>query len=226
MKHLWFLFFAATILLTGCMNDDGKADSSNVKPEEKAIIEEKDENDAVRKKQDPFIKNPQAPNDQELTEVGKTHRDQDGVIKLLAISSEDKHVSIGPIEVTIKEAKLLNYSPSPDLIDFFHGYTHQESNFNYVKLRIVVENTSDETLNFAPVSHLETNEGEQTSFEDDFYLEKLYGDYAPGEKRYGQLGFILEQTKPENLTSIEITTSDIFKNEGSIHENQKFIIDF
>ncbi len=206
------------------MNDEQKTDSSNEQPEEKAKVEEKDEAERVRKKQDTFIESPQAPDDRKLTEVGKTYRDQDGVIKLLAIYSEDKQISVGPMEVTVKEAKLLNYSPSHDLVDYFHGYTHQETNFNYVKLRVVVENTSDESLNFAPVSHLITNTGEQKSFEDDFYLEKLNGAYEPGEKRFGQLGFILENIKAENLSFIEIKTSDVFKNKESIHKGEKYTI--
>ncbi|WP_221568432.1 DUF4352 domain-containing protein [Alkalihalobacillus sp. TS-13] len=195
MNRLWLSVFSVGLLLVGCSEDDAKTESHETPPEEKAEAEQ--QNEKKLKKRDVYIESPQAVDDRDLTEVGKPHRDEDGKVKLLAISTSGEQISVGPFKVTLEEAKLMNYSPSPDLIDFFHGFTSKESNFNYVKLKIKVENTSDETLNFSPVSVLETNEGEKKSYEDDFYLEELYGDFESGEKRFGQMGFILEKTEAE-----------------------------
>ncbi|MBM7552157.1 DUF4352 domain-containing protein [Thalassobacillus pellis] len=232
MKHI-LLLVTALVLLTACSNNE-KANGSteetkddSEQTEETKETKETEEQTATEKDEpDTFIESPQAPDDSELTEIGQTHRDKDGKIELLAYAPEDKTLQAGKMEVTIKGAKVLNYRPSPDLIDFFHGYTNHEKNFNYLKVRVIVKNTSEEKVNFAPVSHIETNTGEKKSFKDDFYIENLHGDYQPGEVRKGQLGFILKETKPEELNKVTIYTSDVFQDKESIADAKSITISF
>ncbi|WP_052158883.1 hypothetical protein [Halobacillus sp. BBL2006] len=229
MKRIGMLFLMA-LFLTGCM-DNGNATTE--KSEEEKVQEEENNNSVTEQtettteaKEDTFIESPQAPDDSKLTEIGATYSDPDGKIKLLAYAPDEQQVEVGPIKLTIHEAKYMHYKPSPDMIDFFHGFTHEEGSFNYVKLRVTVENTYDQKLNFAPVSHLETNTGEKKGINDDFYLEELHGDYEPGEIRKGQLGFILEETDPENLEQIKVQSSDVFQGEKSVEKGKTYTISF
>ncbi|AQQ55063.1 hypothetical protein B0X71_08930 [Planococcus lenghuensis] len=174
-----------------------------------------------------YVNNPQAPETRSLKEVGQTFTDEDGSVTLKAITDYSGTHSIGPVKLTIADIKVMNYSPSPDLIDYFHGYTHSEDNFSYIKLQVTIENTSEQLVDFAPVSVLETNEGEKKDFEDDFYLQNLYGQLQSGETKMGELAFVLEKTDLENLKSIAIHTSDVFdEKKTSLHEGEIVEISF
>ncbi|WP_079478902.1 DUF4352 domain-containing protein [Halobacillus salinus] len=245
MKRIGWLVILV-VLMTGCTSEsvanqkaDEHAEKVEATSEKKQASEEQtetndDKADTTKEKEkttsdtteDTFMESPQAPDDSKLNEIGATHSDQDGKIKLLAYAPEEQQVDVGPMNITIHEAKFMHYKPSPDMIDFFHGFSHNESNFDYVKLRVTVENTSDQQTNFAPVSHLETNTGEKKGFQDDFYLEELHGDYAAGETRKGQLGFILEDAEKETLEKITVHTSDAFQNEESVEKGKSYTISF
>ncbi|WP_028784712.1 DUF4352 domain-containing protein [Thalassobacillus devorans] len=223
MKHLLYLLMAV-VLLTACTNANKEIENAKEQPEKDTEIAKKETDEQEAKNQATFIDNPQAPDDSSLKKTGQTYQDGDGKIKLLALSPSEKQVTVGPMEMIIKEVKLMNYSPAPHLIDFFHGYTSQEENFNYIKLNLIVKNTSNQTLNFAPVSVLETNKGEKKNFEDDFYLENMYGKYKSGETRYGQLGFIIKKNKTKKIDSLQILTSDVFSGKESIDKAKKITI--
>ncbi|MGI8313776.1 DUF4352 domain-containing protein [Halobacillus mangrovi] len=245
MKRIGWLVLLV-ILMTACTSESGANQKAEEKEEKVEATDEKkqateEQTEAAEDKEgtpkekeettgdtseDTFIESPQAPNDSELTEIGATHKDQDGKIRLLAYAPEEQQVDVGPMNVTIHEAKFMHYKPSPDMIDFFHGFTHEESSFNYLKLRVTVENTSEQQVNFAPVSHLETNTGEKKGFQDDFYLEELHGDYTPGEARKGQLGFILEKGDKDTLEKFTVYTSDVFQKEKSVEKGKSYTISF
>lgn len=221
MKHLLITLCTASLFLGGCANNaDQKASSSQT--ESTAV-----ETNSAQNENKGFIDSPQAPDDSSLTEVGQTYQDADGSITLKAISDFNKKTTIGDIELTVSDVKVMSYAPSPDLIDFFHGYSNDETQFNYVKVRVLVKNTSDQTVNFAPVSTLETSNGEKKGFDDDFYLENLYGDYEAGEEKLGQLGFVLNTTKLEELNAITIQTSDVFdEKEETLTKGQSITVPF
>jgi hypothetical protein len=231
MKRIGMLLLMA-LFLTGCMDNSNATTEKSEEQKEQNVQEENNDSEPEQTEttneanEDNFIESPQAPDDSELTEIGATYSDQDGKIKLLAYAPDEQQVEVGPMKLTVHEAKYMHYKPSPDMMDFFHGFTHEEGNFNYVKLRVTIENTSDQKLNFAPVSYLETNTGEKKGFNDDFYLEELHGDYEAGEIRKGQLGFILEETDPENLDQIKVQSSDVFQNEASKEKGKTYTISF
>ena len=211
MKYVLVTLLSASLFLGGCAgNSAGQNATSQTEDSTKQVHVEKSETKNDQQEHKGLIDSPQAPDDSSLTEVGQTFQDADGSITLQAISDDNEKTEIGDVALTISEVKVMKYEPSPDLIDFFHSYSTDEEKFSYVKIRVNVKNTSDETVNFAPVSVLETSEGEKKGFDDDFYLENLYGDYAPGEERTGQLGFVLNETDIKKLESITIHTSDVF----------------
>ncbi|TKD72346.1 DUF4352 domain-containing protein [Pseudalkalibacillus hwajinpoensis] len=214
MNYVLVTLLSASLFLGGCAANNekqnaGSQDESSTKTAEQSETNQNTEAAKKESTDNSIMDSPQAPDDTSLTEVGQTFEDQDGSITLKAISNYDETTTIGDIELTVSDVKAMNYSPSPDLVDFFHGYSDNETQFNYVKLRVTVKNTSDQAVNFAPVSVLETS-NEKKGFEDDFYLENLYGDYAPGEEKTGQLGFVLNKTDVEKLESITVHTSDVF----------------
>ncbi|TLS36101.1 DUF4352 domain-containing protein [Pseudalkalibacillus caeni] len=228
MKYLLIILLAFSFT-AGCsnnMDDSGSAPVDN-NTEKKDETINKDQPDQKSKRNNQYVDNPQAPDTRSLNEIGQTFEDEDGVVTLEAISAHDNTHLIGPVELTVKDIKVMNYSPSPDLIDYFHGFTHNEENFNYVKIDVTIRNTSEKAINFAPISYLETNQGEKKGFKDDFYLESLYGDLSPNEEKTGELGFVLDKTNIKDLNSITITTSDVFgKEKNSLHKGQKINIEF
>ncbi|WP_273852031.1 DUF4352 domain-containing protein [Guptibacillus spartinae] len=214
MKHvITITLLSASLFLAGCAANNANQQASS-QTENATTATKTSDAKAEHKQQTEVIDSPQAPDDSSLTKVGKSYQDADGSITLKAKSDYDEKTEIGDMALTVSDVKVMSYSPSPDLIDFFHGYSNDETTFNYVKIRVNVKNTSDQTVNFAPVSALKTSDGEKKGFDDDFYLENLYGDYEPGEERIGQLGFVLNTTDLGNLESMTIHTSDVFDPTG------------
>ncbi|MGA9287923.1 MAG: DUF4352 domain-containing protein [Anaerobacillus sp.] len=228
MKYVLVTLLSASLFLGGCAgNSAGQNATSQTEDSTKQVDVEKSETKNDQQEHKGLIDSPQAPDDSSLTEVGQTFQDADGSITLQAISNDNEKTEIGDVALTISEVKVMKYEPSPDLIDFFHSYSTDEEKFSYVKIRVNVKNTSDETVNFAPVSVLETSEGEKKGFDDDFYLENLYGDYAPGDERTGQLGFVLNETDIKKLESITIHTSDVFdEKKETLSKNKTITIPF
>lgn len=236
MKNL-ILILSAVFLLTGCANNmkqpEDTSSQTNMELETEGQMEKGANkiqavtNDETVETKDKLISNPQAPDTSSLKEIGQRYVDANGSVTLEAISDyQDTHL-IGPIELTIQDVKALNFSPALHLIDYYHGFTHNEMNFNMVEFSIIVKNTSEEAVNFAPVSVLETNHGELKDFEDDIYLQNLHGILAGNQEKTGKLAFILEEMNPKNITSITITTSDVFgEDNNSLYEGQKVEIGF
>ncbi|KGX88672.1 hypothetical protein N781_09745 [Pontibacillus halophilus JSM 076056 = DSM 19796] len=226
MNYVIGIFLAASLMLAGCADDaEQESDSQENASQTKTKEEDKEQRDSKKNDEQPTkaTDNPQAPDTSSLTEVGDYHKDEDGSATLEARSTYNETTQIGDVELTISDVKVLNYSPSMDLIDFFHPYSDNETNFNYVKLHVTVENTSDEPVDFAPVSVLETNAGEKKDFEGDFYLEELYGVYEGNEERSGQMGFVLNDTEIEKLSTITVRTSDVFDEDKTSQAKAKTI---
>lgn len=131
---------------------------------------------------------------------------------------------IGSVQLRIKDMKLIHLKPDYSLIDYFHVLTHEEE-FDFVKVFIEIKNTSSDKVSFAPIALLETSSGEKFDWEKDVYLEDLNGELEGKSSKKGNLGFIVE--KSESLEWIEITTSDVFNQDGmKIHDSKKIKIEF
>ncbi|MFG6119939.1 hypothetical protein [Thalassobacillus sp. B23F22_16] len=218
MKHLLIAGFSV-ILLAGC-STDGNSNESHAEAKDSTVPFDIPEKTT-------YTNNPQASDDRELQQAGDHVEDENGQLTLKAIKEGQTVEEIGPIQLVIEDIKVMNYSPSPDLIDYFHAFSHNEANFDYIKFTVAIKNTSDQPVNFAPIDLLETNKGEKKDFDDDFYLENLYGDYEPGEVKVGNMGFVLNETSVEELESITIKTSDVMDGEQkSINDGEEMTITF
>ncbi|MFE7062771.1 DUF4352 domain-containing protein [Sutcliffiella sp. NPDC057660] len=197
----WIALTLTAALLAGCTANSSNNSASEVHAETQAngksteILSFKD--------------SPQAPDDRELTIKDSQFKDEDGSITLKQFAQVHEKKQTGNISMTISDVKVMQYKPSPDLIDFFHGFTHEETEFPYVRVNVVVKNNGDKPMHIAPVSEITTNQGETVTWEDDFYLEKLNGELKPGEEKVGSLGFILDETDPEALESLTISSSEV-----------------
>ncbi|RKQ30771.1 hypothetical protein [Oceanobacillus halophilus] len=219
------LMIITTLVLSGCINPDQQSEPVNDE------FHQKKETDRVHaestEKNDPYMHNPQAPDTRSLENIGQEFTDENGKVILKAISDYMDTHRIGPVELSITDIKVMDYTPALHLIDYFHGFTNNETNFHYIKLAVTINNTSSEDVNFAPVSILKTNKGEMKNFEDDFYLQNLHGILLANEQKSGELAFILDETTPDKLTEIQITTSDIFdENNESIQKGKEINIHF
>lgn len=161
-----------------------------------------------------YFPNPQVPDDRTLDEVGEVFNDRKGEITLIDQLYPNETVEMGPVTVTIKEVKMVHLRPDYGMIDYFHMLTHEEE-FDFVKVFFEVTNTSNQQVNFGPVALLETNTGEKINWENDIYLDGLHGEYAPGEKKQGNVGFILEMSEIE---SFKLLTSDVFDQDEEVIE--------
>ncbi|WP_028784370.1 hypothetical protein [Thalassobacillus devorans] len=216
MKYLMMAVLSMS-LLAGC-STDGTGNESHAEAKDSTVPFEIPEKTK-------YTNNPQASDDSELKKAGDHMEDENGQLTLEAIKKVQAVEEIGPMQLVIENIKVLNYSPSPDLIDYFHAFSDNEANFNYIKFTVAAKNTSDQPVNFAPVELLETSTGEKKDFDDDFYLENLYGVYQPGDIKVGNMGFVLNETNVDELKSITIKTSDVMNEEqDSIHAGKEIKI--
>ncbi|MCM3664258.1 DUF4352 domain-containing protein [Mesobacillus subterraneus] len=199
----YIAFVAAVLLLSGC-----SATGNDHKKEIKAS----DANNAVTKHvtSNVYVPNPQVTDDRKLMKSGDTFADRKGQLTLKAVQNVNKRLTIGGIQYTIKDVRLLHYVPDYSLVDFYHSYTHDEE-FDFVKVNIEMENTSDEYYHFAPVAMMNINGTVHKTWEDDFYLEELNGEIAPGQLKRGNIGFIVEEL--DELNQIEILSGDLVGND-------------
>ncbi|MGI1806183.1 DUF4352 domain-containing protein [Exiguobacterium sp. TDN 0502] len=196
MKRILATLMLGTVL-AGCghsASQDTPTEPSSAKQKQSVSLE----------KTNAYVPNPQIPDDRKLTKVNQTVTDDKGELTLKDIKRVNETRKIGPIEMTIEEIKVFHDRPSYGMIDFFHGFTHEES-FDVVKTRVTITNTSDEPVTFNPVAHFKLDDATEKTLEDDVYLESLAKTYAPSESRSGNFGFITE--KP--VQSIELLTSDV-----------------
>ncbi len=66
-------------------------------------------------------------------------------------------LNVGPIEVKVKEMKVMHATPDYSMIDFFHGYTHDED-FDIVKVNVEIKNNTDKKLSFPQLLSLKRTE--------------------------------------------------------------------
>ena len=208
MKHASYLLLFLVLLLSGCSEQAEPSASA----ESKDAIE-------VPAYYDGYPKNPQVADDRALQQVGQKIRDSKGEMELKAVNLDSQTYNIGSIELTIREAKIVQFKPDYSLIDFYHSYTH-EPEFDMVKLFVEIKNTSDEPLQFGPAAILKTAADEMKLWEDDVFLEELTGEITAGETKKGNLGFIIENPDFDSLT---LTTSDVFGMDNEKMEKAKEI---
>jgi hypothetical protein len=205
------------LLLVGC-----SANAATVNDEKNTVdktnAEQIETNEAENKNRiGQYQPNPQVTDDQSLLNVGQTYSDAKGEATLKAINDVNQTYIVGPIELTVKEMKMIHLRPDYSMIDYFHVLTHAEK------------------VNFAPIALLKTNLGETFDWEKDIYLEELNGEIAGNSTKSGNLGFIVNASESgtlndgdaKNIEWIEITTSDVFgKEENKINESEKIKIEF
>ncbi|PGM49405.1 DUF4352 domain-containing protein [Bacillus sp. AFS053548] len=174
---------------------------------------------------DVYVTNPQVADDTSLLLKGQTLKDEKGEVTLEDIATLNKTYSIGPIEMKIKQIKLINNLPTYSLMDYFHYYTESYESFRFVKVEVEIINHSNKQLHFGPVAHLMTSNNEVKEFKDDFYIEYLGGEMNPNSSKQGAMGFIVEHTVP-SLKWIELTTSDVLDDQHKvIAKAQKIKVD-
>lgn len=201
-----------TLFLFGCSND-----VSNSEP----LLKEKQ---SASEYLSDYSSNPQVTDDRTLLEVGQSVSDEKGEATLKAINPVNETYEVGPIRLNVKDMKLIHLRPDYSLIDYFHVLTHDEE-FDFVKVFVEIENTSNEKINFAPIALIETSTGEKLDWGKDIYLEELNGEIEGNSTKKGNLGFIIDSSK--DLEWIELTTSDVFdKDENKINDSQIIKIKF
>lgn len=198
MKQILAALMLGTIL-SGCGT---MPDTVQEKSSEKSAP--KQETPVSIEKSAAYVPNPQLPDDRKLTKVDASVTDAKGELTLTQFVRPGITRTIGPITMKVEEVKVFHARPSYGMIDFFHGFTHDES-FDLVKTRVTITNGGDEPVTFNPVAHFKLDATTEKTLQDDVYLESLATTYAPGETRRGNFGFIIEQP----LTSVELLTSDV-----------------
>ncbi|CAH0346705.1 DUF4352 domain-containing protein [Bacillus sp. CECT 9360] len=211
MKKLIYLFILL-IALTGCSTGNN---ADNRAEENKEVQKEQTEKVDPKVKNDVYVPNPQVTDDRNLVKIDQTISDSKGELTLKAYKKVDETLKVGPIEMIIKNVKVMHFVPDYSMIDFFHAYTHEEE-FDFVKVEVEVKNTSNDLIKYTPIAALKLNSGEYKTFEDDIYLEELTGELEANGVKKGNMGFILN--KAQQVSGIELLTSDAVGKEGNIIE--------
>lgn len=207
----------AVTLLTGC--SFAQADSNEETNPADTVAEK-----PMKKNTEVYVPNPQVTDDRKLNKAGESLIDDKGELTLKAVKEVNKTFNLNGIEYKIKDIKLLHFIPDYSLIDFFHPYTHDEE-FDFVKIGVEVKNQSNESYHFGPVAMININNRIHKTWEDDFYLEELHGEILSGQKKQGNLGFIVEEL--ENLEKVEILSGDLVdKDKKKIGEPINLVVTF
>ncbi|MDQ0218372.1 DUF4352 domain-containing protein [Peribacillus cavernae] len=221
MKKIIFIFILLNVL-AGCSSGNGGEQQASGEHAEKVATEKPQ----LKVKDEVYVPNPQITDDLKLTEAGQTISDDKGKLTLKAYKKVNEPIKVGPMDLTVKEVKVMHFVPDYSMIDFFHSYT-QEEEFDVVKIGVEFKNTSKEKVKFTPIAQLKMNSGEHKMWEDDIYLEELNGEIAENGDNKGNIGFILTDTNTEDIKSVELLTSDaVDKNGKSIEKGRKIKIDF
>ena len=192
--------------------------------EETKATEKMGESEAALVKKDVEIPNPQLPDDRTLEQIGDTVTDDKGKLTLKAVKEVRQTLEVGPVDLAIGEVKIMHVIPDYSMIDFFHGYTHEDK-FDIVKVSMEIKNNADQDVQFSPLAFLETDSGEHLTWEEDIYLEELNGVLEPHSVKKGSMGFILHKGK--SIGALSLTTSDTTDIEGRIlSKGQKLPIHF
>ncbi|MEE6453071.1 DUF4352 domain-containing protein [Gottfriedia acidiceleris] len=216
-------FILLSLMLTGCslvQEEKTTASTENIK---KVSTLSKSR---AKSLDDLYVPNPQVSDDTSLLLKGETLKDEKGEVTLEGIASLNKSYTIGPIEMKIKQIKLIKNLPTYSLMDYFHYYTESYESFRFIKVEVEIINHSNKQLHFGPVAHLITSNNEVKEFKDDFYIEYLGGEMNPNGSKQGAMGFIVDHANP-NLKWIELTTSDVLDDQHKvIAKAQKIKVDF
>ncbi|MGG1676280.1 DUF4352 domain-containing protein [Neobacillus sp. NRS-1170] len=231
MKLLTPIILGLSVVLSGCnavqnIEPTAKATEKQEHVSEKKNDDTNQEKNRAKSLSDVYVPNPQVSDDTKLLNVGQTIEDSKGKVTLKGFASLNKIYTVGPVEMKIKNVKLIHNMPTYSLMDYFHYYTEHYEEFDFIKVEVELVNKSDQTVQFGPIAHLNTSNGETRNFEDDFYIEYLGGEIEPNGSKQGALGFIVEKSSPD-VKWVEIQTSDVLdKNRKEIGKSQKIKIDF
>ncbi|PLS01169.1 DUF4352 domain-containing protein [Neobacillus cucumis] len=225
MKLLTPIILSLPLFLFGCNSVQNIEPTAKATEKQEHISEKQKENNRAKSLSDIYVPNPQVSNDTELLQVGQTLKDSKGTITLKEIAAQNKSYTIGPIEMRIKNVKLIHNMPTYSLMDYFHYYTENYEEFDFIKVEVELVNKSDQTVHFGPVAHLTTSNGETKTFEDDFYIEYLGGEMEPKGSKQGALGFIVKKSTPD-IKWAAIQTSDVLdENHKELGKSQRIKID-
>ena len=213
MKLLTPIFLSLPLFLFGCNSVQNIESTAKATEKQEHVSENqnhstKKEKNRAKSLSDIYVPNPQVSNDTELLQVGQTIKDSKGTITLKEIAAQNRSYMLGPIEMRIKNVKLIHNIPTYSLMDYFHYYTENYEEFDFIKVEVELVNKSDQTVHFGPVAHLTTSNGESKTFKDDFYIEYLGGEIDPHGSKQGALGFIVKKSTPD-LKWIDIQTSKV-----------------
>jgi hypothetical protein len=226
MKKL-FILTSLMAMLVGCdqpIVNGNKAPDSEQQTKNKQIEHSDKEikQDTNTKKTNEYFSNPQVTDDRSLQKPGDYYVDEKGEATLKTMKIINKTYDVGPIQLTVKDVKVIHLVPDYSLIDYFHALTHEEE-FDFIKVFVEIKNTSSKKVNFAPIALFETSTGEKFDWEKDIYLESLHGEIDGNGKKQGNLGFILKDPNGENVEWVKMITSDVVDQNKNILSKSKEI---
>ena len=100
MKRAIYFSLLSVILLTGCSDQVGL--SAQI---QSTTVSE------IPSSYSGYVLNPQVTDDRSLQEEGQTFRDNKGELTLKTIIKDGRIYEIGPIELTVRETKILHFQP-------------------------------------------------------------------------------------------------------------------
>jgi hypothetical protein len=199
MRRL-FMIGLATLFFSGCMMDvTVPMEQAPPDHQVEAAVLQADVLSEVPAYYGDYRPNPHVPDDRQLRKPGQVMSDSRGELEVLKATGEQKQLSAGPAELTVRDAKILRYEPDSSLAAHYRKFTH-EPEFTLVKLFVEVRNTGEEPVRFDPVAEIVADTGETLLWEEEIYQEGLGGEIVPGELKAGNIGFILREEGADVLT--------------------------
>lgn len=209
MRKLGVLFFGVVLSLTlaACGSNP---EALEIDDKDDATVNEESQKD-VKGKKDEYVDGP-------LTEVGQKAKGQDGsVIELIRMMSVNEAIDMDPIEVTIKDIKLLEMSNiDEERKEYLQIFVEKEITdpTNYIQISYIAENKTDENVGWSGMSHIVLSNGEQIEISSNTLSEGSESDpdFYGKVKKESYIG-VPFQGEPGELESIKIVVGSSYNSD-------------
>lgn len=201
------LAVTSLILIAG-LSACGASESNNVTTEKEKTEQSAPKEKEVKEKKskDDFVDGP-------LTEIGQKALGSDkSIVELMNITTVNEKISVNPIEVTIKDIKLLQMSNiDEEQMEYFQLFTEKSISdpLNYIQITYEVENLKDENVGWNGFTHLVLNNGEQIKVNSNNILEDLDSEFYGKVKKESYIGVPYEGDT-ESINSIKLIVGHSF----------------
>ncbi|WP_018934537.1 hypothetical protein [Gracilibacillus lacisalsi] len=189
-----YILFLLLLFVVACSNDNVSSSEQG-----KGDIEKEEKNAPANKD---TRTEEEIEREGRLAEVGDIAEDELGKVELLNIANINEVIEHGPLEIDFVNAKIIKWSDMPsDILNEVSRFGDvTDGEFDYLQIKMIVENTSDEDISWYGIDNLVTDKKQQIDgVSEEFLGNYVDSDYLGNVKKEYVLGYILNDSDIKDL---------------------------